>query len=160
MKGNIMLKKAMKAVSKTGSLVKKATQGALAGVKRARAASPSPPERPVSPPPLARTGGSRGPLAKVMGRVFSKRKAKIDPEAGTGVGDGGGGPGFAFKKGGSVNEDKVGRAMKKTDADAKGRAMSKAKGMMAGGMAKGYAGGGKVAAGKATRGYGAARRGS
>ena len=118
-----MLKKAMKAVSKTGSLVKKATQGALAGVKRARAASPSSPERPVSPPPLARTGGSRGPLAK-------------------------------------VNEDKVGRAMKKTDADAKGRAMSKAKGMMAGGMAKGYAGGGKVAAGKATRGYGAARRGS
>lgn len=56
--------------------------------------------------------------------------------------------------------DKVGRAMKKPTADAKGRAMTKApKKMMGGGMMKGYAGGGDVACGKATRGYGAARKG-
>ena len=54
--------------------------------------------------------------------------------------------------------DKVGRAMKKTAADAKGRAMTKApKKMMGGGMAK-YAKGGSVACGPATRGYGAARK--
>jgi hypothetical protein len=57
--------------------------------------------------------------------------------------------------------DKVGRAMKKPTADAKGRAMSKKapKKMMGGGMMKGYAGGGDVTCGKATRGYGAARKG-
>jgi hypothetical protein len=54
--------------------------------------------------------------------------------------------------------DKAGRAMKKTAADAKGRAMTKApKKMMGGGMAK-YAKGGQVACGPATRGYGAARK--
>lgn len=54
--------------------------------------------------------------------------------------------------------DKAGRAMKKTAADAKGRAMTKApKKMMGGGMAK-YAKGGSVACGPATRGYGAARK--
>lgn len=54
--------------------------------------------------------------------------------------------------------DKTGRAMKKTAADAKGRAMTKApKKMMGGGMAK-YAKGGSVACGPATRGYGAARK--
>jgi len=65
-----------------------------------------------------------------------------------------------FKKGGMAMKDKVGRAMKKTTADAKGRAMTKApKKMMGGGMMKGYAGGGDVTCGKATRGYGAARKG-
>jgi hypothetical protein len=76
-----------------------------------------------------------------------------------------------FKEGGSVMKakgmksggaaDKTGRAMKKTDADAKGRAMSKKPKMMAVGgmMKKGYAAGGAVSAGKATRGYGAARKG-
>jgi len=61
---------------------------------------------------------------------------------------------IAFKKGGSVMKaDKTGRAMKKTTADTKGRAMK----MMGGGMAK-YAKGGQVACGPATRGYGAARK--
>lgn len=66
--------------------------------------------------------------------------------------------GMAMK---SKMADKVGRAMKKTDADAKGRAMSKKtpKKMMGGGMMKGYADGGDVTCGKATRGYGAARKG-
>lgn len=65
---------------------------------------------------------------------------------------------FKFKEGGMA--DKTGRAMKKTTADAKGRAMTKApKKMMGGGMAKGYAKGGDVTCGKATRGYGAARKG-
>ena len=65
---------------------------------------------------------------------------------------------FKFKDGGAA--DKTGRAMKKTTADAKGRAMTKApKKMMGGGMMKGYAGGGDVTCGKATRGYGAARKG-
>jgi hypothetical protein len=51
--------------------------------------------------------------------------------------------------------------MTKTTADAKGRAMSKKPKMMAVGgmMKKGYAAGGAVSAGKATRGYGAARKG-
>jgi len=67
--------------------------------------------------------------------------------------------GMRFKDGGMA--DKTGRAMKKTDADAKGRAMSKKapKKMMGGGMMKGYAEGGDVTCGKATRGYGAARKG-
>jgi len=64
-----------------------------------------------------------------------------------------------MKSGGMA--DKTGRAMTKTTADAKGRAMSKKPKMMAVGgmMKKGYAAGGAVAAGKATRGYGAARKG-
>jgi hypothetical protein len=64
-----------------------------------------------------------------------------------------------MKSGGMA--DKTGRAMTKTTADAKGRAMSKKPKMMAVGgmMKKGYASGGAVAAGKATRGYGAARKG-
>ena len=71
-----------------------------------------------------------------------------------------GGTPATFKKGGMAMKDKVGRAMKKTTADAKGRAMTKApKKMMGGGMMKGYAGGGDVTCGKATRGYGAARKG-
>jgi hypothetical protein len=64
-----------------------------------------------------------------------------------------------MKSGGMA--DKTGRAMTKTTADAKGRAMSKKPKMMAVGgmMKKGYAAGGAVSAGKATRGYGAARKG-
>lgn len=102
----------------------------------------------------------RGLMGKVVSAVADKAMANKPKElAGKGIGKAMSKIArMKFKDGGMA--DKTGRAMKKTDADAKGRAMTKApKKMMGGGMMKGYAEGGDVTCGKATRGYGAARKG-
>jgi hypothetical protein len=111
-------------------------------------------------------GAGAGAIAgrKLLGRMGRRKNtATASAEEDAPTTPGRNGLPIAFNKGGSVMKaDKTGRAMTKTTADAKGRAMSKKPKMMAVGgmMKKGYAAGGAVAAGKATRGYGAARKGS
>lgn len=77
------------------------------------------------------------PAEKIVEEVGSRAPRTFDPEE-IKVG----GAAAYFKKGGLV-KDKLGRAMKKPGADARGRAMTaKPKKMMGGGAARGYKRGG------------------
>jgi hypothetical protein len=81
-------------------------------------------KQPASEPPASAPPATKGNSRGMLGRLMGKR----------------------FKEGGMA--DKKGRAMKKTDADAMGRAMTKKPkkmmggGMMGGGMTRGYKKGG------------------
>lgn len=126
-------------VSERGRAMMEAKRGAKGFGSFAKSLPPSPqrpstPPSPQRPPPAAMARVAKalskprpGPVQQLRRNAPKPPIMKFDPEAGSDVGSGGGDPGVAFKKGGMVNKDKVGRAMKKSTADAKGRAMKTAK---------------------------------